>query len=85
MTPWHAHIPTPEPPQHPDDPPPTPQPPQQPPPKPPDETPPVEDPPPPPPVGDPPPDQTPNPPRYGGAGPTIFSGRTHSSYWAALT
>ncbi len=55
-----AHIPTPEPPQSPEDPPPAPR---------------------------PPPDQTPNPTRYdgGGASPTMRSGRTHSSYWAALT
>lgn len=80
-----AHIPTPEPPKSPDDPPTPPQP-QQPPPKPPDQTPPVREPGREPPVGDPPPDQTPNPPRYRRAsGPTIASGRTQLSYCAALT
>jgi len=80
----HAHIPTPEPPDRPGEPP-RPLPPQQPPPKPPGQTPPVEDPKPPPPVGDPPPGETPNPPRYRASVPTIRSGRTHSSYCSALT
>jgi hypothetical protein len=80
-----AHVPTPEPPESPHDPPPRPRPPLQPPPKPPDQTPPVEEPKPPPPMKDPPPDQTPNPTRYRARPPTIRSGRTHSSYCSALT
>ena len=80
-----AHIPNPEPPDAPHEPPPRPRPPQQPPPKPPDQTPPIDDPKPPPPVTDPPPGETPNPPRYGAGLPTMRSGRTHSSYCSAPT